>query len=73
MNMEDIYDWSEKIITLIEKLKKNHQELIAFLDEIPITIADDTDPHLSISILKEYHQKLLNLENLKKLKCLKTS
>jgi hypothetical protein len=55
-------------MTLIEKLKEDHPELIIFLDEMPVTIPDDSDPHITISILKEYYQSLLNLENLKQLK-----
>ena len=67
MSMEDIHYWNEKIMTLIEKLKEDHPELITFLDEIPMTIPDDTDPHITIRILKEYHQTLFELENLKQL------
>lgn len=65
--MDDIHVWNEKIFTLIEKLKGDHPELITFLDEIPMTIPDDTDPQITISILKEYHQTLLELEKLKQL------
>ena len=63
--MDDLHVWNEKIITLIEKLKEDHPELITFLDEIPMTIPDDTDPHITISILKEYYQTLLGLKKLK--------
>jgi hypothetical protein len=55
-------------MTLIEKLKEDHPELIIFLDEMSVTIPDDSDPHITIGILKEYYQTLLNLENLKQLK-----
>lgn len=65
MSTEEIHVWNDKIMTLMEKLKGDHPELITFLDEIPMTIPDDADPHITISILKEYHQTLLNLENLK--------
>ena len=67
MSTEEIHVWNDKIMTLMEKLKGDHPELITFLDEIPMTIPDDGDPHITISILKEYHQTLLNLENLKQL------
>ena len=67
MSMEDIHDWNEKIMKLIDKLKFDHPELITFLDEIPMTIPNKTDPQIDINILKEYYQTLLNLENLKKL------
>lgn len=67
MSVEDIQDWNEKIMKLIEKLKGDHPELITFLDEIPMTIPNENDPHIGLDILKEYYQTLLNLENLKKL------
>ncbi|MFN5642465.1 MAG: hypothetical protein ACK4V4_00485 [Sphingobacteriales bacterium] len=66
--MDDIHEWNERIIAIIEKLKEDHPELITFLDEIPITIPDDSDPHINISILKEYYQTLLNLEKLNKIR-----
>ncbi len=68
MSTDDIHEWNGMIMTLIEKLKEDHPELIIFLDEMPVTIPDDSDPHITISILKEYYQSLLNLENLKQLK-----
>jgi hypothetical protein len=68
MSTDDIHEWNDMIMTLIEKLKEDHPELIIFLDEMPVTIPDDSDPHITISILKEYYQSLLNLENLKQLK-----
>ena len=68
MSTDDIHEWNDMIMTLIEKLKEDHPELIIFLDEMPVTIPDDSDPHITIGILKEYYQTLLNLENLKQLK-----
>jgi hypothetical protein len=64
MGMDEIHKWNEKIMSLIEKLKEDHQELITFLDEIPMTIPNDSNPEITISKLKEYHQTLLNFENL---------
>lgn len=65
MNMENIHDWNEKIMILIEKLKRDHPELIDFLDEIPLTIPNDSDPKITIINLKEYYQTLMDLEKLK--------
>lgn len=65
MSIDEIHDLNEKIMSLIEILKEDHPELINFLDEIPMTIPDDTDPHITVNILKEYYQTLLDLENLK--------
>jgi hypothetical protein len=33
--MENIHDWNEKIMMLIEKLKRDHPELIIFLMKYP--------------------------------------
>jgi hypothetical protein len=63
--MDNIHEWNEKIMALIEKLKNDHPELIKFIDEMPMTIPDKTDPKINITILKEYYLSLLNLENLK--------
>ena len=68
MCLDDIHEWNDKIMTLIEKLKEDHPELIIFLDEMSVTIPDDSDPHINISILKEYYQTLLNLEKLNKIR-----
>lgn len=65
MSIDEIHDWNEKIMSLIDLLKEDHPELINFLDEIPMTIPDDIDPHITVNILKEYYQTLQNLENLK--------
>lgn len=65
MSADEVHEWNEKIMLLIDKLKGDHPELITFLDEIPMTIPDDADPHITISLLKDYYLTLLNLENLK--------
>lgn len=65
MSIDEIHDWNEKIMSLIDLLKEDHPELINFLDEIPMTIPDDIDPHITVNILKEYYQTLQDLENLK--------
>lgn len=62
--METVHDWNEKIMTLIEKLKKDHPELIGFLDEMYNTLPSNSDPEINISILKDYFDTLMNLENL---------
>jgi hypothetical protein len=62
--METVHDWNEKIMTLIEKLKKDHPELIGFLDEMNNTLPSNSDPQINISILRDYFDTLMNLENL---------
>jgi hypothetical protein len=62
--METIHEWNEKIILLIEELKQCHPELIGFLDEMKITLPDNRDPQINITILKEYFNELLNLQHI---------
>lgn len=62
--METVHEWNEKIILLIEALKKFHPELIGFLDETKITLPDNKDPQINIAVLKEYFNELLNLQHI---------
>lgn len=64
--MESIHEWNEKIMALIEQLKKDHPELVGFLEEMPVTIPDEKDPRINISSLKDYFNSLMELENFKK-------
>ena len=61
--METVHEWNEKIIRLIEALKKYHPELMVFLDEMKITLPDNKDPQINIGMLKEYFNELLNLQH----------
>ena len=61
-DMETVHEWNERIISLIEALKKSRPELIGFLDEIKITLPDNKDPQINIGVLKEYFNELLNLQ-----------
>ncbi|MFN5422641.1 MAG: hypothetical protein ACK5AO_05190 [bacterium] len=60
--METIHDWNDKIMNMIEKISHDHPELIKYIDEMPVTIPDDSDPHITISILREFYESLLNIE-----------
>lgn len=62
--METVHDWNEKIMTMIEKLKNDHPELVGFLDEMNNALPSNSDPQINISILKDYFDTLMNLENL---------
>lgn len=62
--METVHDWNEKIMTMIEKLKNDHPELVGFLDEMNNTLPNSNDPKITISTLKDYFDSLMNLENL---------
>jgi hypothetical protein len=64
--METVHDWNEKIMLLIEKLKKDHPELVGFLDEMNTTLPNSNDPKITIGTLKDYFDSLMNLEILQK-------
>ena len=63
--METVHEWNDKVIQLLETLKNSNPNLLYFLDEIKITLPDKKDPQITISILKEYFNEVLNLQNIK--------
>lgn len=60
--MDTVHDWHDKIIHMIEQVGHDHPELVKYLDEMPITIPDDSDPHITIGTLKEFYESLLNIQ-----------
>ena len=62
--METLHEWNDKIMQAIDSIRKDHPELIKYLDEMPVSIPDETDPHITIGILKEFYESLLNFEKL---------
>ncbi|MEY4573593.1 MAG: hypothetical protein RLZ10_2884 [Bacteroidota bacterium] len=61
--METIHDWNEKIMILIETMKKDHPELMTFLDEMQ-TLPDTINPEISIETLKEYYNSIMEFEKI---------
>jgi hypothetical protein len=51
----------ERIMAINSLIKEKHPELIRFLDEMPVTIPNDKDPHLNLKALKEYVDSLSDL------------
>jgi hypothetical protein len=62
--METIHDWNEKIMTLIERLKKDRPDLVSFLDEMQTTLPNKKNPEITIANLKEYYNSIMELEKL---------
>ena len=52
-----------KIMELIAKIRENRPELVKYLDEMPITIPNGSDPEITHRILKEYIESLKNILN----------
>ncbi|MES2513668.1 MAG: hypothetical protein V4580_05960 [Bacteroidota bacterium] len=51
----------ERIMAINALIKEKHPELMPFLDEMPVTIPNDKDPHLNLKVLKEYSDSLFDL------------
>ncbi|MES2763577.1 MAG: hypothetical protein V4677_15285 [Bacteroidota bacterium] len=51
----------ERIIAITALIKEKHPELVQFLDEMPVTIPNEKDPHLNLKALKEYSDSLTDL------------
>lgn len=50
-----------KILSLTMKIQEKRPELSKYLEEMPITIPNESDPEINIKILKEYIESLKNL------------
>lgn len=59
--METEKEWNAKILALTLKIQTEHPELSEFLNELPITIPNQSNPKMSINILKDYYNSLYNL------------
>lgn len=56
--------WNDQIIKAIEKISREYPELVKYLDEMPITMPDNTDPDINSRILKEFYESLIGFEKL---------
>ncbi len=50
-----------KILALTLKINKNHPELSKFLEEMPVTVPNESSPEITNKILKDYIESLKNL------------
>jgi hypothetical protein len=50
-----------KIIAITRQIQEKHPELIPFLNELPVTIPDESSPEITVKILQEYYESLQNM------------
>jgi len=50
-----------RILSLTMKIREEHPELSKFLEEMPITIPNESDPEINNKILKDYIESLKSL------------
>jgi hypothetical protein len=56
-------DLNAAIISILLEINSKHPELSNFLNEMPDTIPDAKNPHITIKILEDYYQSLNQLLN----------
>lgn len=50
-----------KILEITLKIKKDRPELSKYLDEMPVTVPNKKEPHITLNLLKVYHESLVIL------------
>jgi len=59
--METEKELNAKILALTMQIHEKHPELSKFLEEMPVTVPDQSDPEINIKILKDYLESLNNM------------
>ena len=52
-----------KILSLTMKIREERPELTKYLEEMPITIPSESDPEITLGLLKGYIESLKDLLN----------
>lgn len=60
--METEKELNEKIMAITALIKEKHPELSAKLDEMPVTIPNESSPEITLEILREYYESLRKME-----------
>ena len=56
--MEAEKDINERIIAKIDQIKQEHPELTKYIDEMPLTIPDESNPEVKLKYLYDYYESL---------------
>jgi hypothetical protein len=56
--METEKELNDKILSLTREIREKYPELSRYLDEMPLTIPNDSQPEVTINKLKEYYESL---------------
>ena len=59
--METEKEINQKIMAITRQIQEKHPELISFLNEMPVTIPDESSPEITVKVLQEYYESLENL------------
>jgi hypothetical protein len=59
--METEKELNAKILAITMQIREKHPELSKFLEEMPVTIPDESKPEINNKVLKEYYESLQNI------------
>ena len=51
----------EKIMSITSLVREKHPELMKFLEEMSVTIPNESDPNLNLKALNDYYNSLADL------------
>ncbi len=54
-------EWNKRILLLTLNINVLYPELAKFIEEMPVTIPDESNPTINLKILKEYYYTLFDL------------
>ena len=56
--METEKEINAKILALTMKIQEKHPELSKLLEEMPVTIPNESNPEINVKILTDYYESL---------------
>ncbi len=59
--METEKELNAKILAVTTQIRQQHPELLPFLNEMAVTIPDESNPEITVKILKDYLNSLNTL------------
>ena len=59
--METEKEINARILATTMEIRTKHPELMQFLDEMPVTVPSEGNPDVSIKLLNDYHDSLINI------------
>ncbi len=59
--MKTALELNELILGITEKIRGKHPELLNYLNEMPVTIPNEKDPHITVKNLASYYDSLVSL------------
>jgi hypothetical protein len=59
--METEKELNAKIMAITLEIQEKHPELSKYLEEMQVTIPDESNPEINIKILKEYYESLKSM------------